>query len=1105
MNPKKNASARLKSSLLDEAWDLLKKGKINDALRALGALNELTQISSSNQDDSWLFVYSKCLYAKERYTEALKMLETIKQKTLPMQLHEIDCYKALKDYGSIIQAYHCMENWEQNPEIRIAIGFAYEKLHRYLNAIAEFETSYQLKRSINAVCCLIHVYQKTGRFESVLELYEKLPRKEKTDKKVLLSVAFSNRKLGLFSKAVSYYKQCRNWEQDNEMLLGLGFCYIEMNDYEQAIECFKSINEWRKDTNARMGLGSCYNAQGLHVDACEIFKTILQENADNTPSILIKLAHCYEALRDSSQALYYYRRAKNDFPTDEEAHYNYCQYAIANDLPDAKKALTDALHRWPYMAKLYVLKAKYETQANRLKQAHATLMYITHEFPYYANGYSALVQHYLAIGEDHEAEAYRRLCLKKFPKNELLSKKLNRLFNDKRLKQRFGHAYTLEHTETSKIILSPIIKEVFDLLHGLPGERYLVGSALHALLHNKPLLPEQDIDLVVTTSDLEPRGFIRSPFKPQLFSLKTDRWLVDCYVVPSSDDNLIASDAFSRDFTITCLYCNSQGVIYDPTDRGLTDFKNKQLQTVKHPKICFDEDPVRLLRAIKYIILGYTPTPELEQEIHDWQVCQSLDRPHFYAVIRKNLFGVNHETSQAFFEKLITYGILKKVFNLDSNIPDANTLEQLIQTISVRHSATSSSVCCASFFKPALEVENTLAVAPCNTVSALASPDEEPEENIFLPVEAPVKHKIDPKRILFLKNLFENTTNLANFYMLNSEYMSAWHAFSSFISLCCAVFSKQSDLQKDQELYDAYIETRFNRLDIAMMLAYQVSQVAKELEVILLQPIIISDPKTKEIIRVNSSLTLDLFLKESKADFDSTIEVPELLKDVGSCQWCCNYACLLLTLNQYNDAEKTLGMAVRIDNASPIAHFWLGSLYKLKAKQYKLSPEGGVKYTQHVKKQRQELFSKSQEEFRQVLSLCVNDNALFWKVHYSLAEIAILLACKDRMKSHVRAFLENAPIPKIMTLLILVNLQHDQGDFRGITELYEVFCQVHEQKPDRFDAVIQQRLRSYTAMAYKTIGQFDKAEILEQANTTKDQGVASPSETESQSTTPKLT
>ena len=65
----------------------------------------------------------------------------------------------------------------------------------------------------------------------------------------------------------------------------------------------------------------------------------------------------------------------------------------------------------------------------------------------------------------------------------------------------------------------------------------------------------------------------------------------------------ILEDALRRDFCCNALYKNIiTGELLDPTGRGLDDLKNKILQTPLDPEATFKDDPLRMLRAIRFSV-----------------------------------------------------------------------------------------------------------------------------------------------------------------------------------------------------------------------------------------------------------------------------------------------------------------------------------------------------------------------------------------------------------------------------------------------------------------------------------------------------------------------
>jgi tRNA nucleotidyltransferase (CCA-adding enzyme) len=99
----------------------------------------------------------------------------------------------------------------------------------------------------------------------------------------------------------------------------------------------------------------------------------------------------------------------------------------------------------------------------------------------------------------------------------------------------------------------------------------------------------------------------------KLYDIDIDFTNLRCHEVYSNPDNRIPdttiqfgtphSDAYRRDFTINSLYYNVQTtMIEDYTTRGLHDLHNRYLQTPLDPQVTFVDDPLRILRAIRFAI-----------------------------------------------------------------------------------------------------------------------------------------------------------------------------------------------------------------------------------------------------------------------------------------------------------------------------------------------------------------------------------------------------------------------------------------------------------------------------------------------------------------------
>lgn len=260
------------------------------------------------------------------------------------------------------------------------------------------------------------------------------------------------------------------------------------------------------------------------------------------------------------------------------------------------------------------------------------------------------------------------------------------------------------------VLLPSLVQKIFNRLFRNPGEPYLVGSTIHSLCYGGPLSEALDIDMVFALPEkksFQVDGFNQCPHNTLLYTTKMDNQHIDCYVVPGERISFVEQNALTRDFTIGCLYVNYLGVIHDPTGNGLKDLKDKTLRTILPPEKSFQQGPVRLLRAIKWIVAGFTPVPELIDALNNWQPSPELKTSHLNAVARKHLMGFDEEQQNYYLEVLNKYQLGIKLFGTSTG-KTTISLTQIKQQLNIigkeGFNKTSS-----SFFKsPPLNIENKL-------------------------------------------------------------------------------------------------------------------------------------------------------------------------------------------------------------------------------------------------------------------------------------------------------------------------------------------------------------------------------------------------------------
>lgn len=194
-----------------------------------------------------------------------------------------------------------------------------------------------------------------------------------------------------------------------------------------------------------------------------------------------------------------------------------------------------------------------------------------------------------------------------------------------------------------QLILPDFVHEIFqELWHpDYPNEElFLVGGAVLQLLKNIPLTPESDLDFIFISSRKEIGNYVPSRYIENLYVRDRKRlggYAVDLKVITPdfSEKDILSENTLYRDYTICALFCNQQGVIFDPTGRALQDFEQKQLNTISNARSTLKEDPVRILRAFKYIARGYKTSPELEEALKEPLSFDFANHNHFNQVLLK--------------------------------------------------------------------------------------------------------------------------------------------------------------------------------------------------------------------------------------------------------------------------------------------------------------------------------------------------------------------------------------------------------------------------------------------------------------------------------------
>jgi poly(A) polymerase len=172
--------------------------------------------------------------------------------------------------------------------------------------------------------------------------------------------------------------------------------------------------------------------------------------------------------------------------------------------------------------------------------------------------------------------------------------------------------------------IDPDAKRVISTLHQYGYDAYIVGGAVRDLLVGKT---PKDFDIATDANPTRIKRIFRNSriigkrfrlvhvfFGPKIFEVCTFRSLVDG--TTGNSFGTIDDDVKRRDFTMNALY-------YDPINEqivdyvgGVDDIKNHRINPVIPLRTIFSDDPVRMVRAVKYAaVTGFTLPFLLRQQI----------------------------------------------------------------------------------------------------------------------------------------------------------------------------------------------------------------------------------------------------------------------------------------------------------------------------------------------------------------------------------------------------------------------------------------------------------------------------------------------------------
>lgn len=168
-----------------------------------------------------------------------------------------------------------------------------------------------------------------------------------------------------------------------------------------------------------------------------------------------------------------------------------------------------------------------------------------------------------------------------------------------------------------------VMKQLGD--HGF--EAYLVGGGVRDLLLG---IPPKDFDVATNAKPEQIKRLFRSAriigrrfrivhvrFGREIIEITTFRGHHEAarsehgMVLRDNVYGTVQSDAARRDFTVNALYYSLNGFTVHDFTGGIADLEQRTLRMIGDPATRYQEDPVRMLRAVRFAAkLGFTIAPE---------------------------------------------------------------------------------------------------------------------------------------------------------------------------------------------------------------------------------------------------------------------------------------------------------------------------------------------------------------------------------------------------------------------------------------------------------------------------------------------------------------
>ena len=218
-----------------------------------------------------------------------------------------------------------------------------------------------------------------------------------------------------------------------------------------------------------------------------------------------------------------------------------------------------------------------------------------------------------------------------------------------------------------------LVLRLFELFRQAGHDLYLVGGAVRDHLDGTPLAELCDLDFATSALPKESARVLRAGRLPVFTigsrfgtvgtvvedaglrrEIQVTTYRGEVYANGSRKPHVtfgtdLITDLARRDFSINAMAMDADQSLIDPYG-GQEDLKQRRLRTVGEPRMIFREDPLRTLRAARFMAtLGMAATPELMAAVRDLAPeILNVSRERWLLEMNKLLLGDQVEAGLAF-------------------------------------------------------------------------------------------------------------------------------------------------------------------------------------------------------------------------------------------------------------------------------------------------------------------------------------------------------------------------------------------------------------------------------------------------------------------------